>query len=327
MIKESIKFLTLSFGLTFFAALAVIPVLRMLKAGQPILKYVETHKNKSGTPTMGGLFFIMPAIAAFYILGGNGAVSFVSVLIGAAFMAVGFLDDFIKIKMSRNEGLKVYQKIILQTAIALFTGLYAYFNGITVFNVPFSYKTVDLGLFTVPIVALVFVAITNSVNLSDGLDGLCGSTTSAYLFFIGLLIYLQITVNRRVYYSVTEYENVIKLSFSLLGAVSAFLIFNVNKARVFMGDTGSLSLGGFIGAISVFTSNTFFIPVIGIMFVVSSISVIVQVAVYKKKKKRVFLMAPLHHHLQLSGCTETQISYYYFIITCIFGLMSVIIYL
>ena len=119
--------------------------------------------------------------------------------------------------------------------------------------------------------------------------------------------------------NLSEYSSLISLSVILIFAILGFMIFNVNKAKVFMGDTGSLALGGLIGAISVFSSNSFFIPIVGIMFVVSSISVIVQVAYFKKTKKRIFLMAPYHHHLQLKGYTETQISFYYTIITLILG--------
>jgi phospho-N-acetylmuramoyl-pentapeptide-transferase len=130
-----------------------------------------------------------------------------------------------------------------------------------------------------------------------------------------------------MYLKPSEYEKLNILSSCLMGGILAFLIFNVSKAKVFMGDTGSLSLGGFIGAISIFSSNSFFIPIIGIMFVLSSISVIIQVVYFKKTKKRVFLMAPFHHHLQLKGWTETKIVYVYVVMTAIFGALSLLFYL
>lgn len=305
-----------------------IPVLKRIKAGQPILKYVETHKDKNGTPTMGGLFFILPSVLIFFIMGGaSGRIALVSAVIGLAFMTIGFLDDFIKIKLKHNEGLKAYQKIIFQTAISLFAGFFAYRNGITVFYLPFSRESVLLGAWTVPIVAIVFVAITNSVNLTDGLDGLAGGVSAVYLSFLIILISLQAELFKNMYLEVDEYENLKLLSAVLIGGLIGFLVFNVSKAKVFMGDTGSLALGGFIGSVSVFSSNAFFIPVIGIMFVCSSISVIVQVAVFKCRRKRVFLMAPLHHHFQLKGHSETRIAFCYSMITAFSGILSAIFYL
>lgn len=317
-----------SLFLSFICGLIVIPFLKKLKAGQTVLKYVETHKEKNGTPTMGGLFFIIPSVLIFFIFGGaKGRIATVSASIGLAFLLVGFLDDFIKIKFKRNEGLKAYQKIIFQFAIAILAGVFSYVNGITVFHLPFVEKSINLGVSTIPIVALIFIAITNSVNLTDGLDGLAGGVSVIYLFFIICLINLQCVSLQFMYLKPSEYEKLNILSSCLMGGILAFLIFNVSKAKVFMGDTGSLSLGGFIGAISIFSSNSFFIPIIGIMFVLSSISVIIQVVYFKKTKKRVFLMAPFHHHLQLKGWTETKIVYVYVVMTAIFGALSLLFYL
>ena len=244
-----------SLVLSFILGLIAIPILKRIKAGQPILKYVETHKEKSGTPTMGGLFFITSASVIYLIFAGvNNRLAIVSLTIGIAYMLVGFLDDFIKIKLSRNEGLKPYQKIIFQTLIAVFAGVFAYVNGITDFFVPFSKTSVNIGWFTIPLVALIFLAITNSVNLTDGLDGLAGGVSVVYLIFISVIIFLQIQTFSLLFPS--EYESLILLSFCLIGGISGFLIFNVSKAKIFMGDTGSLSLGGFIGAISIFSSNS-----------------------------------------------------------------------
>lgn len=304
-----------------------IPLLKKIKAGQTVLKYVETHKEKNGTPTMGGLFFIIPSTVVFVLFGGaSGRMAVVALSIGLAFMAVGFIDDFIKVKFKRNEGLKAYQKIIFQGSIALVAGAFAYLNGITVFHIPFTKSSIDLGLFTVPFVALIFIATTNCVNLTDGLDGLAGSVSAVYLTVIAILIGLQSTSLGYMYLKPEEYESLSLLSASIVGGILGFLVFNVSKARVFMGDTGSLSLGGFIAAVSIFSSNSFFIPIIGIMFVLSGISVIVQVAYYKKTKKRVFLMAPLHHHFQLKGYSESKIAYCYALITAVIGALAVIPY-
>ncbi len=305
-----------------------IPLLRKLRAGQTVLKYVETHKEKNGTPTCGGLFFILSAVIVFLIFNSNyGRMTIFSISIGIAFMLVGFIDDFIKIRFKKNEGLKPYQKILFLLAISLLAGIFAYNNGITVFYLPFIKSSVNLGVFTIPIIVIIFIAITNSVNLTDGLDGLSGSVSAVYLLFIAILILVEKSTFNYMYLIPEEYDQMINLCFCLIGAILGFLVFNVNKAKVFMGDTGSLALGGFIGAISIFSSNSLFIPIIGICFVVSTLSVIIQVAYYKKTKKRVFLMAPLHHHFQMKGYSETQISFVYSIVTGILGVLSIIFYL
>lgn len=314
-----------SLVITIIAGKLIIPLLRKIKAGQTVLEYVETHKDKNGTPTMGGLFFISVAVVTFFVFGGiKYRFATVSVTIGLAFMIVGFLDDFIKIKFKHNQGLKVYQKIIFQTSIAIVSGVFSYINGITYFNLPFTSVGVNIGVWTIPVVALIFIAITNSVNLTDGLDGLAGNTSFVYLIFIALLISLQSKAFASGNILLDEFYGLELISVTLACSILGFLVFNTNKAKVFMGDTGSLSLGGFVGAISIFSFNSFFIPVIGIMFVVSSISVIVQVLYFKKTKKRVFLMAPLHHHFQMKGNTETQIAFIYALITAVLGTLSII---
>ena len=186
--------------------------------------------------------------------------------------------------------------------------------------------SVNLGLWTIPFAAFIFLAITNSVNLTDGLDGLAGGVSTVYLVFIAILIVMESSALRAGDIP-DEYQSLILLSVCLIGAIAGFLVFNVSRAKVFMGDTGSLSLGGFIGAVSIFSSNSFFIPLFGIMFVFSSISVIIQVAHFKRTKKRVFLMAPLHHHFQLKGYSESKITFVYCLITALMGLLSILSYL
>ena len=309
---------------SFFLGLLIIPLLRRFKAGQPILKYVEIHKDKSGTPTMGGLFFILSAVLSFTIFGGfSGRVATVTTCIGLAFMLVGFMDDFIKIKFRKNQGLTAMQKIIFQTGIAIVAGFFAYENGLTVLFVPFTKNSVDFGAWTIVFVAIIFLAITNSVNLTDGLDGLAGSVSTVCIIAITVLISVQIKNGEKILLTKSEYINLFTLNFCLIGGILGFLIFNTSKASVFMGDTGSLALGGFLGGISIFSSNSLFIPVIGIMFVVSSISVIMQVLRFKKSGKRFFLMAPLHHHFQLKGHSESRITFAYSLITAIMGAVVV----
>ena len=261
---------------------------------------------------MGGLAFICAIIiVGFCTLGFNGGEVNLTLAITASFMVVGFLDDFIKIYHKKNEGLKPYQKIIFQVAIATVAALYCYFNGLTKLNIPFTHISADISWGIIPLVIFIFTATVNCVNLTDGLDGLAGGTSCAYLLILGIMLAIKGT-----YFAV--------ICFIGVGALAAFLVFNVNKAAIFMGDTGSLALGGLISCVSVFSGNSLYIPIIGIMFVISGISVIVQVIYYKRTRKRVFLMAPLHHHFQMKGYTECKITYCYFALTAFVGIICLI---
>ena len=301
-----------AFAASCVLLLLLVPLLKKLKAGQYILGYVKEHENKGGTPTMGGLAFICAIlIVGFFTLGFDCAEANLTFAVTAGFMVVGFLDDFLKIYRKENEGLKPYQKIIFQLAIAIIAAVYSYFSGITKLNIPFLGISTDIGWGIIPLVLFIFLATVNCVNLTDGLDGLAGGTSTAYLIALGLILCVQ-----RV--------NFAPLCFIGVGALCAFLIFNTNKASVFMGDTGSLALGGFISCLSVFSGNCLYIPIIGIMFVLSGISVIIQVIYYKRTRKRVFLMAPIHHHFQKKGYSECKISFAYFIFTALVGIICLI---
>lgn len=305
-----------------------IKFFKKLRIGQPILGYVKEHKNKNGTPTFGGLFFILSSTLIYIILGGlSGKIAGVSVSYGLAFLVIGFIDDFLKLRREDNQGLKPYQKVFFQVIISIFAGVFAYKNGLTFFYLPFTRSSIDFGYYTIPFVAIVLIAVTNSVNLTDGLDSLAGSVSVVYFIFLILLIFFEKNFFFPRYFLVEEYLALQLLCFSLVGGLLGFLVFNTNKASVFMGDTGSLSLGGFIAVISLFSGNGLFIPIIGFVFLISSLTVIIQVLYYKRTKKRVFLMAPLHHHFQMKGFSEAKISFCYLLATCIMGVFSIISYL
>lgn len=302
-----------AFGASLLFLLILLPLLRRLKAGQYILGYVKEHKDKGGTPTMGGLAFITAIIIVGLCLAGiNDSKANLTFAITAGYTVVGFLDDFLKIYRKENEGLKPYQKILFQLAIAAIAAVYCYLNEIVYLYVPFGGGLkVYVGWGIIPLVLFVFLACVNCVNLTDGLDGLAGGTSLAYLLLFGFMLSVQ-QCNQAV------------LCFVAVGALAAFLIFNANKASVFMGDTGSLALGGFISCISVFTENMLYIPLLGIMFVISGISVILQVIYYKRTRRRIFLMAPLHHHFQMKGYTECKITYAYVTITALIGMICLL---
>ena len=317
-----------SFILSILLGFILIPLLKKLKIGQPVYELVKEHKKKKGTPTMGGIIFVISSIAAFFIFNISApfSLSFTSVIFFLAYFLVGFIDDFIKIKFGKNEGLKPYQKIVFQFSISLLGGAFLFNNGLTYFYIPFTDILVDFSFFTFILAVFIFVSLTNCVNLTDGLDGLSSSTTIGYLISFTLLLILQKN-SAFPYLSDSEYNSLISLSLSLLGGLLGFLIFNVNKASVFMGDTGSLAIGGVLSSLSLFSGNVFFILFGGFFFVFSGISVILQVFYYKRTKKRIFLMAPFHHHLELKGISESKISYIYFAVSLLLGAVYCINYL
>lgn len=306
MLKYYMAFL-LALILGILLAFPILKLCKKFHLSQTILHYVDKHAGKSGTPTMGGLIFIFAIIfsSAFFLRGQvMGAVLALAIMFGYALL--GFLDDFIKVKFHKNEGLKPYQKIIGQVGISLVIAVYVYLNigG----KLEFFGLNIDIGAFIIPFIVFFFVAVTNSVNLIDGLDGLAGGVNSAYFLFFGLILVLL---------GQTEYA---LISFATVGALLAFLIDNCFPAKIFMGDTGSLALGGLMASLAVLSSTQLLMPIIGFVFVVTVLSDIVQVLHYKRTHKRVFLMAPLHHHFEKKGVHENRIVLVYILITMVLGL-------
>ena len=321
--------LLLAFAVSLLIAPLVIRFGRALKIGQPVLKYVEIHKEKSGTPTFGGIIFLLPVgFVPFLFFTGLKSIAVFVILITVGYGIIGFTDDFIKVKFKNNQGLKVYQKLMAQIGIALIVSFYAYKSGLigSKINIPFSSGKVDLGWFSVVLYCVVFIATVNSVNLTDGLDGLAGGSVFSYLITFSICIFIQSYYlyqngSTEIY---LQYSNVLIVLFALTGGLLGFLCFNYNKASVFMGDTGSLALGGALASAGIFTQNTLLIPLIGIMFVITSLSDLIQVSYFKLTGgKRVFSMAPLHHHLQNKGLSESKIAGIYSVITFIAGVVGI----
>ena len=305
-----------------------IPLLKKLKFGQNILSYVSEHDYKSGTPTVGGIIFISSCIIAYYVFRSEeNRLSEVCVAVFVAYALVGFIDDFIKIKLHRNEGLNPVQKTLFEIIIAVVVSVYAYTRGLTKVSIPFTNTVVVLKFWYVPLCAFCFIATTNSVNLTDGLDGLAGGVTYVYALVFGSLLLIQVFKGGIRYPVSKEYANVAQFSFCLSGALVGFLFYNTYRATVFMGDTGSLALGGAVAITAALSGNLLFIPIIGITYVASSISVILQVTYFRLSGgKRLFLMAPLHHHFQHKGYAESKIVFGYKFVTLVIGL-SVIIFI
>lgn len=283
----------------------VLLLCKKLKFSQTILHYVKEHEGKSGTPTMGGIIFIVAAILAFcFFTGGQDLYAWLSLVVMLAYGLIGFLDDFIKIKFHQNKGLSPWQKIVGQVGIAIIVALFVYFKVGT--RLDFFGATIEFGWGIIPFTIFVFLAITNSVNLTDGLDGLAGGVSGIYVLFFGLILSLSQTA---------QSQNLAIVSFAMFGAIVGYLALNSFPAKIFMGDTGSLALGGFIACISIFSGKVLLMPIMGLMFVLSAVSVVIQVAYFKKTRKRIFLMAPLHHHFQKKGVHENKIVTIYIIVT------------
>lgn len=285
----------------------VLYVCKKLKAKQSILHYVDKHASKEGTPTMGGLIFIFTLVfASCFLFKGDNFLAWFAIVITLCYALLGFLDDLIKVHFHHNEGLKPYQKIIGQLGIAVAVALYVYLSKNTTLN--FFGLKFDIGMWVIPLVILVLVATTNSVNLTDGLDGLAGGVSFVYICVFGIILSCM---------KDAALSGMAMLCFGMCGGLLGFLAFNCFPAKIFMGDTGSLALGGFISAVAVLSGLELLLPIMGIMFVLSAVSDIIQVAHYKRTKKRVFLMAPLHHHFEQKGVHENRIVAVYIIITTV----------
>ncbi|MBR6778830.1 MAG: phospho-N-acetylmuramoyl-pentapeptide-transferase [Clostridia bacterium] len=330
MIKQLIAFLV-SFAISLILMPLIIKFFKKKSAGQTILGYVEEHKTKNGTTTMGGvLFIIVPLVLSFFFLNVN-ATWLICLLSSVFFGILGFMDDYIKIKYKQNLGLRPYQKVVGQVGISLILAIFIYFSqqGGNIF-IPLTNSSIDIKFWIIPIVILVMVATTNSVNLTDGLDGLAGNVSLIYLIFFTLITGL---FGYNLYQAgetgiiLQNIADINLLSMLFVGAILGFLMFNTNKASIFMGDVGSLCLGGFIGASACIIGFELIVPILGFCFVFSAISVILQVLVFKKTRKRIFKMAPFHHHLQMSGLSEPKIVAIYSSITACLGVFCIIFYL
>ena len=304
-----------AFALSALLSAAALPALKKLSAAQTVLGYVARHAKKSGTPTMGGIAFVLAtAIVVFVFCDSHVAKVAAGAMLG--FGLIGFLDDAIKVLFRRNLGLKAYQKIVGQAGVTAIMVAYGYRQGGgTVAHIPFAGMDVDLGVWYIPLAALAYLGTVNCVNLTDGLDGLAAGTGTVYFAVLGIVCTMT---------AIAGDGQLAMMSFALAGALTAFLWFNSNPARMFMGDTGSLALGGAAASVSILSHNIFLIPLVGIMYVVSGISVIVQVVSFKLTGKRVFAMAPFHHHLEYRGVKESKIVAEYTIVTAVAGALGLL---
>ena len=319
MIRAIISFIV-AFAVTALVGRFLIPWLHALKAGQTIKEIgPKWHMNKQGTPTMGGIMFIVGIFVAILAAGWQDfkAGDFSALIVFAfalVFGIIGFIDDFCKVKFHKNEGLTAAQKFLLQLAAAIVFVVLLRYTGhisndlyIPFFNVTFYLPWVVYMIFA----AFIIVGCVNSVNLTDGIDGLAtGVTMPVMVFFVAAaLVWSRFGVG--------------VLSAAAFGGLCAFLIYNFHPAKVFMGDTGSLALGGFVASSAFMMQMPIFIAVVGLIYLVEVLSVIIQVTYFKKTGgKRIFKMAPIHHHFELCGWSETRVVAVFSIVTAILCLVA-----
>ena len=322
-LTKSLFALMLGFiGATIFG-LIIIPFLKKLKAGQNINIYVEAHRNKAGTPTMGGLIFIIPtfAITLFLLLTGKIEYSVNLVIVLFVFLSyglIGFLDDFISLRRKTNKGLTQFQKILLQLIVALV--FYVLFRQYTAGD---SYLRIsalgidwNLGWFYGVFILFLLVGSSNAVNLTDGLDGLAGGLSAIAFLAFGLIAMGS--------WWIVGNSDMGIFCFILMVSIMGFLVYNSNPAKVFMGDTGSLTLGATMATIAILTSHELSLAVIGGVFVIETLTVIIQISSVVLLKRRVFLMTPIHHHFERLGWRENDIVKLFWIVGFILSLCALI---
>lgn len=318
MIHETILAIIIAFAISALLCPIIIPFLHRLKFGQQVRDDgPQSHLKKQGTPTMGGLIILSSIIitSLFYI---PSYPKIIPVLfMTAGFGIIGFLDDYIKIIMKRSEGLSPIQKLAGQFVI---TGIFAWYivhSGEvgTDMLIPFTGgfkdgKFLSLGILFVPALFFVTLGTDNGVNFTDGLDGLCTSVTILVATFLTIV-------------AIGEDMGISPITGAVVGSLLGFLLFNVYPAKVFMGDTGSLALGGFVASAAYMMRLPLFIPIIGLIYLAEVLSVIIQVTYFKKTGgKRIFKMAPIHHHFELCGWSETRVVAVFSIITAILCMIA-----
>ena len=307
----------ISFALSLLMGPVVIPFLRKLKMGQTErVEGVQSHLKKAGTPTMGGVIILGSVLltSVFYIKEYPKIIPVLFVTLG--FGLIGFLDDYLKVVMKRSDGLFPKQKMALQIVV---TAVFAYYL-VKVTNVPMtllipfsSGKYLDIGWLSIPLLFVVVIGTVNGVNFTDGLDGLASSVTVLVDTFLTLV-------------AVGTRSGIEPVTCAVVGALLGFLLFNVYPASVFMGDTGSLALGGFVASTAYMLQMPLFIVIVGLIYLIEVLSVMIQVTYFKKTGgKRIFKMAPIHHHFELCGWSETRVVAVFAVATailCLIGLMA-----
>lgn len=319
LLTKAVFAIMLGFLSSAVLGLFLVPVLKKLRIGQKISIFVgETHRRKEGTPTMGGLIFIVPTVLVTLALILTDKVSYTSnlgivLLVFIGYACIGFLDDFLSIRKGDNEGLTVYQKLIMQVLIAIgFFYIYMRSGGQTSWVVGTLHIDIELGWLYGLAILFVLVGASNAVNLTDGLDGLAGGLSA-----IALIAYSLISLT-------VGFEEIGIFSLILVGSIVGFLIYNTHPAKIFMGDTGSLALGAAMGAIAILTHRELTLLVVAGIFIIETLSVIVQTIWVQVFKKKLFLMTPIHHHFEKLGWEETDIVKLFWVMGLLLSMAGII---
>ena len=319
LLTKAVVAIMIGFLMSAGLGLILVPCLKKLRVGQKISIFVgETHRKKEGTPTMGGLIFILPTIIATIALVLMGKISYTSnlgivLLVFLGYACIGFLDDFLSIRKGNNEGLTTYQKLFMQVLIAIgFFYIYMRSGGQTSWVVGTLHIDLEMGWLYGLFILFVLVGASNAVNITDGLDGLAGGL-SAIAFIAFSLISLMV-----------GFEDIGIFSLILVGSIVGFLIYNTYPAKIFMGDTGYLALGGVMGAIAILRDRELTLLVVASVFVIETLSVIIQTISVQLFHKKIFLMSPLHHHFEKLGWKETDIVKLFWVCGLILSMAGII---
>lgn len=323
ILAKTVLAIMLGFVLSLITGLITIPYLRKHKIGQSTSKLInERHIKKEGTPTLGGIIFILPTILSLIFLYLRGSINMnhnliIIVFVFIAYALLGFIDDYLKIKYHNNKGLSTTIKFILQLIIAIiFYIIYKYNGGLTDLTISLFGFKLQLGFFFGIFILFLLVGTTNAVNITDGLDGLCGGLSTMAFLSYGVICFGS--------YWIVGYQELAIFCFVLVGSILGFLVFNTHPAKVFMGDTGSLALGGALATVAILSRHEISLAIIGGVFVIETLSSLIQIIAIRKFKKRVFKRAPLHHHFEQLGWSETDIVKLFWIAGFMLGMLGII---
>ena len=322
IITKSVFVMMISLIFSIILGFILVPFLKKIKFGQRLSQYLEnSHRSKQGTPTMGGLIFIISTIIVMiFVVLFNKKISSSFIIVLFTFLSyslIGFIDDYLIIKRNNNNGLSESSKFIMQVVVAIIFFYLFMISG----NEPLLWIhtlgiKLDIGFLYGIIILLVLVSSSNAVNITDGLDGLAGSLSMIAFITLGIISYNTGWLE--------GYEEIGLFCFSISGSLLGFLMFNLNPAKIFMGDTGSLALGATMGSIAILTRHELLLVLIGIVFVIETLSCIIQRLYYKFTKKRLFLMTPIHHSFEKKGYSEREIVKIFCLIGIIASMLSLI---
>ena len=309
--------LVTALAIVLFSGVYFLPFLHRLKYGQSIREEgPASHQKKSGTPTMGGVMIVLAVTLSTLLFAPLTVTTLLALFIFLGHFLLGFADDYIKVVKKRNLGLRAYQKLLGQIVISLVTILIgrSLLGHDTSVWVPILGEMWDIGVLYYVLVVFVLVGTSNAVNLTDGLDGLASGTVAAAALFYAVLMY-------------GTDHGLMVFSAAIIGACIGFLWYNHHPARIFMGDTGSLALGGALAAVAILSHTEALLPIVGFVFVCEALSVILQVISFQTRGKRIFRMSPIHHHFELGGWSETRVVYTFWAVGATGALLAWIVVL